>query len=83
MGKFRSRYYNSPFWKHENSMDVFFVIDKVRFDENGTHATIHINWMVQGTGMFWACTNTTRLNIRPDQYDKWKPYTPHGEIYHV
>lgn len=77
MGKFR-RY---GFIKHSNCLDVFFAIDRISFDENGTHATLHGCWMIQGVDYFWGATNRIRLNIRPEQYDKWQPHSPHRELY--
>lgn len=78
MGKKFRRY---QFYKHENCVDAFFYVEKISFDENGTHAIVHGNWMIQGMFSFWFGSDRVRLNIKPDQYDKWKSYNPKGEMH--
>lgn len=80
MGKFNQLGIN-PYWKHDLCIDAFFRVDKVKFDENGTHATVQGCWMVQGVDAFWSCTRSVRLNIRPEQYKKWHRYMPQGNEY--
>lgn len=71
---------DSYFFKHENCMDVFLVVDTVVMD-SGNVAIIYGNWMTQGTAKYWAASNRERIKIDKDQYKRWIPYTPKGEYY--
>ena len=64
------------YFKHENCVDVFFMVTTVSFDDDGRNAIIWGYWMVQGIFNYWCCSNLDRIKISPDQYDKWKSYTP-------
>jgi hypothetical protein len=77
VGKFSQ----TTFWKHSDCLDAFFMIERIRFDENGTKATLQGSWMTQGIASYWASTNLTRLNIKSSEYNKWVPYTPVGNEY--
>lgn len=69
------------FWKHENCSDVFFKPKSVVFDDDGRNAILHGHWLTQGyETWFFAPVPTARIKITPEQYPKWKPYTPIGHI---
>lgn len=67
------------FWKHVNSMDVFFAISPggVRFDDNGKDAILDGCWCTQ-THEVWFFTEKARLKITPEEYLKWQVYEPKG-----
>lgn len=77
-----NKFKNHSMWKHENCVDAFFYVEHVKFDNNG-RATLKGLWMVQGMENYWPASDRIRLNIKPEQYNKWKLYAPKGEIRYV
>lgn len=69
------------FWKHEECLDVFFKPTSIAFDDNGKDAILHGSWLTQGTDLwFFIFVPRARIKITPNQYGRWKPYTPRGRI---
>lgn len=73
---FRNRYY-----KHEDCVNAFIYVEKVSFDENGTHATVHAYWLTQDVDKPWFSSDRVRINIKPDHYNKWHIYEPKGDVH--
>lgn len=67
------------YWRHENSLDVFFSVRTVSFDDDGKNAILHGTWCTQALTR-WFFTKQDRIKITPDQYPKWKRYEPRGNI---
>lgn len=69
---------NHKYWKHDDCTDAFFQVISIAFDDNGSHARLYGCWMVQGTANYWHATSMEPINIKPKDYDRWKPYKPSG-----
>lgn len=66
------------FWKHENCIDIFFNPHSVY--DNSKNAILIGDWYVQGIHNYWLCQDSDIIKINPENYPKWKPYTPKGGL---
>lgn len=69
----------AKYWRHDYARDVFFCVNKVVFDDDGRTAILRGTWATQ-TPVSWFFTVHDRIIIRPEQYERWRPYEPKGKI---
>lgn len=68
------------FWKHENSIDCFYGITSVAFDDDGKNAVLWGSWWTQGVERHRP-VSSERLKIDSRNYDLWKEYEPKGKAF--
>lgn len=70
---------NGEYFKHSNCLDTFIRVKSVTIDD-GKKAFIHAYWMCQGIYGHWYVADVKRYFIKKENYEKWLPYTPIGNI---
>lgn len=66
------------YWKHDDCMDVFILVTGVDLDAD-KNTILWCTWLTQGLEGYWCADPGDRIVIKPNHYDKWKPYEPKGQ----